>query len=97
MRIGHLRVSLMANEDEPVFADWDQDATAIADRYDLAEPEVIAGEIDDAASMLAGLLDGIAPQAWSRTGTRSDGSVFSIDSFARYMAHDLAHHIHDVS
>lgn len=97
MRLGHLRVSLMANEDVPVFANWDQNATAIADRYDLAEPEVVAVEIDDAAMMLSRLLDSIAPQAWSRTGMRSDGSGFSIDSFARYLVHDLVHHIYDVS
>jgi hypothetical protein len=33
---------------------------------------------------------------WSRTGARSDGARFTVDSFARYMIHDPVHHLHDV-
>ena len=34
--------------------------------------------------------------AWQRTGTRSDGARFTIESFARYALHDVVHHVHDV-
>ena len=34
---------------------------------------------------------------WSRTGNRNDGARFTIDTFARYLLHDVVHHIYDVS
>jgi hypothetical protein len=33
---------------------------------------------------------------WSRPGHRSDGAVFTIDSFTRYLLHDPLHHLWDV-
>lgn len=33
---------------------------------------------------------------WDRTGHRSDGSSFTVDSFARYLLHDPIHHLDDV-
>ena len=37
-----------------------------------------------------------APQ-WDRPGRRSNGSVFTVDTLARYHLHDVEHHLHDVS
>ncbi len=34
---------------------------------------------------------------WQRTGTRSNGDAFTVDTLARYHLHDLVHHAHDVS
>jgi hypothetical protein len=45
-----------------------------------------------AASRFAGL----TPALWQRTGTRTDGARFSVDSFARYLIHDPVHHLHDI-
>jgi hypothetical protein len=39
---------------------------------------------------------GLTPAQWERTGARSDGARFSVDSFARYLIHDPVHHLHDV-
>ena len=33
---------------------------------------------------------------WGRTGYRSDGVAFTIDTFTRYMVHDPVHHVWDV-
>ena len=33
---------------------------------------------------------------WQRPGRRSDGAEFTIDSLARYLLHDVVHHLHDV-
>ncbi len=33
---------------------------------------------------------------WARTGVRSDGAEFTVDSFARYFIHDPIHHLDDV-
>ena len=33
---------------------------------------------------------------WSRTGNRSDGARFTVDTFSQYLVHDVVHHIYDV-
>jgi hypothetical protein len=34
---------------------------------------------------------------WQRTGNRSDGARFTVETFARYFAHDPVHHLYDVT
>ena len=46
--------------------------------------------------MLAARFDGVGDDEWLRTSERSDGSVFTVDSFARYLLHDPIHHLWDV-
>ena len=48
-RIFNDRVRLMLSEDEPRFANWDQDATAIEDDYGSQDPAVVTSELVDAA------------------------------------------------
>ena len=37
-----------------------------------------------------------ALKAWDRRGTRSNGSVFTVESLGRYHLHDVVHHLWDV-
>ena len=96
-RIYDERLRLMLEENHPMFANWDQDATALESRYDLQDPAVIAGEISTAAEAVATRFDTVDGDQWQRTGRRSDGASFTIESFARYFAHDWIHHVWDVS
>jgi len=91
------RVRLMLAEDAPTFANWDQDATAIEKRYDLADPAVVAGELLEAAAAAADLYESVPPDAWSRRGLRSNGSEFTVESLGRYHLHDVVHHTCDVT
>jgi len=50
-----------------------------------------------AATQLADRYDTVPEDAWSRTGHRSDGSSFTIDTISRYLVHDIVHHVHDVT
>jgi SAM-dependent methyltransferase len=89
----------MLQQDEPHFANWDQDATAVEDRYDLQDPAVVGPQVVEAAQTVAAVYDDLAgsdEQTRSRTGVRSDGAVFTIDTLGRYHLHDLVHHAHDV-
>jgi hypothetical protein len=95
-RIFDQRLALMLEADGPTFPNWDQDATAIADRYREQEPVAVAGQLADAADRIAGRFAGLTPAQWERTGSRSDGAHFTVDSFARYLIHDPVHHLHDV-
>jgi hypothetical protein len=91
------RLRLMLDSDDPLFANWDQDATAIADRYAEQDPAVVADELVAAAQALAEAFTIVSGDQWDRPGRRSDGAVFTVDTFARYMIHDPVHHLWDVS
>ena len=39
------RLHLMLDEDDPTFANWDQDETAVADRYGEQDPATVADEL----------------------------------------------------
>ncbi len=86
------RLRLMLAEDDPRFADWDQDRTAREDRYDEQDPAVVGRELAEAAERVAHRYGSVPPDAWDRPGTRSNGSVFTVASLGRYRLHDVVHH-----
>lgn len=90
------RTILMREQDDPLFPNWDQDATADEDRYDEQDPGAVIAELQEAAEALARLLESLAADDWERSGRRSDGASFTIDTLARYMVHDPIHHVWDV-
>lgn len=90
------RLHLMLTEDDPKFENWDQDATAIADRYRQQPPAAVAAQLTEAAQALAARFEAVTGTDWHRGGRRSDGARFTVDSFARYFIHDIVHHLHDV-
>ena len=96
-RIYDERLRLMLTEDGPLFPNWDQDATAVADRYGEQDPARVAVELREAAQALADRFGGVSGYQWERTGSRSDGADFTVESFARYFIHDPLHHLHDVT
>lgn len=96
-RIFDQRLTLMLTADDPFFDNWDQDATAIAQRYDLEDPAAVADAIGAAASELAGDFEQVRGEQWQRTGTRSNGSQFTVLTLGQYCLHDLVHHLHDVN
>jgi hypothetical protein len=87
----------MLTEDGPRFANWDQDVTAVQDNYAAQDPAVVAGELTAAAGVIAAHFGTVAGGQWQRTGSRSDGAHFTVESFARYFVHDPIHHLHDVT
>ncbi|MBT8240983.1 MAG: DinB family protein [Acidimicrobiia bacterium] len=91
------RLELMLAEDGPTFANWNPNLTAEAERYDLQDPAMVAGQLGVAAENLAGRFESLDAADLGRTGHRSDGASFTIESFARYEIHDPLHHLWDVS
>jgi hypothetical protein len=91
-----MRLHLMLDQDAPTFPNWNQDVTAVEQRYGAQDPAAVAAELDGAADRLAASFRGVQADQWQRTGLRSDGAHFTIDSFARYLIHDPIHHLHDV-
>ena len=91
------RLQLMLTEADPLFANWDQDKTAVTERYSEQDPARVATELAAAADTLAARLDGVQGERWERPGRRSDGAHFTIATFARYFIHDPIHHLHDAT
>lgn len=91
------RLALMLDQDDPLFANWDQDATAVADRYGDQDPTTVAEELTAAAEAIAAAFEAVPADAWSRTGRRSDGARFSVETLGRYFVHDPEHHLVDVT
>ena len=56
-RLFDFRLELMLTEDDPMFPNWDQDETAISDRYDLQDPLVVRRELAIAGDLLAERFD----------------------------------------
>ncbi|GAA4681312.1 DinB family protein [Frondihabitans cladoniiphilus] len=95
-RVNTGRFELMLAEDDPTFANWDQDATAVDDDYASQEPLEVVADLLEAAEAVADLLDGVEDSQLGRRGLRSDGSHFTVETLARYFVHDPIHHLHDV-
>ena len=96
-RLYDQRLELMLTQEDPRFPDWDQDETAVADRYGEQDPAEVAVALRQAAFAIAGRFETVTGDQWQRTGTRSDGARFTVETFARYFVHDPVHHLYDVT
>jgi len=95
-RIFAERLVLMLEAENPQFPNWDQDATALASDYASQDPAVVADEVTESGEALADAYTRVGDADWTRTGVRSNGSTFTVDSLGRYLLHDLFHHVWDV-
>ena len=93
----HHRLTLMLSEDDPLYPNWDQDVTAVEERYIEQDPAAVSSQLSDAAGRLADAFDGVRGEQWLRRGRRGDGARFSVAGFGRYMIHDPVHHLFDVT
>ena len=91
------RLTLILAEVDPPFADWDQDATAVEGDYNTQDPAVVGKDLVAAADALADAFAAVPVDQRGRSGRRSDGSTFTVESLARYFVHDPIHHLHDVN
>jgi hypothetical protein len=95
-RIFRERLQLMQTEDDPIFANWDQDATAVEENYFAQQPQQVAQQLSSEAAETAAAFDAVNANELSRPGRRSNGSVFTISTFAVYFLHDIEHHVYDI-
>ena len=84
-RIFERRLHRMLAEDNPLLENWEQDETAVADRYwaQVAWPRGAAAE------RIVSSFAADEGDAWQRAGRCSDGAVFTVETLARYFIHDL--------
>jgi hypothetical protein len=91
------RLALMVDQDDPVFVDWNQDVAAIEGQYHQQDPARVSQDLAAEAEATAAAFDALRSDQWARPGRRSNGSVFTIGTFAVYFLHDIEHHLHDVA
>ena len=91
------RLELMLSQDDPLFPNWDQDETAVADRYAEQDPPRSPRRCARQPQAIADRFEGVTGAQWQRTGNRSDGARFTVETFARYFIHDPVHHLYDVT
>jgi DinB superfamily len=96
-RLYDYRLGLMLAEDDPLFPNWDQDETAVSDRYGEQDPAEVARQLAAAADAVASRFAGVSGDQWSRPGRRGDGAAFTVETFGRYFIHDPVHHLYDVT
>ncbi|WP_109473563.1 DinB family protein [Ornithinimicrobium cavernae] len=90
------RFALAREQDDPAMGNWDQDVAAVEGRYAAELPERVAAQIPERADELLEVLAGYRGTDWDRPVRRSDGVPFTGLTLARYLLHDLEHHLHDV-
>ena len=96
-RLFDARLNLMLTADDPRFDNWDQDETAIRERYAEQDPEVVADQLEAAAQSMVGHIQALRADQLGRTGRRSDGSEFTVVTLLQYFLHDVVHHLWDVT
>jgi hypothetical protein len=96
LRISDARLQLVLIQARPLFPNWDQDQTAIDADYPSQNAHTVASGLVASAARFTADLESLSFREWDRTGQRSDGAVFSVESLARYVAHDPIHHLADV-
>jgi hypothetical protein len=97
LRLYDYRLELMLTTNDPDYPNWDQDETALAERYDQQDPATVIKELAAAAAAIASRFAGVTGGQWDRTGNRSDGATFTVETFGRYFIHDPVHHLYDVT
>lgn len=95
-RLFRERLTLMLEQHDPQFANWDKDETAVESRYAEQDPATVSVELVEAAADVAAVYASVTGDQWQRPGTRSNGSVFTVATLGVYHLHDVVHHLHDI-
>ena len=94
------RILLMLEEDDPVFPQFNPDEESWS-RYNELDRGELADELEAAARRLAGILEDLGPDDWSRSMTRDGGSdgvyQFTVAGLANYAVHESHHHLLDAN
>ncbi|MFF2556764.1 DinB family protein [Nocardia sp. NPDC058058] len=95
--IGGYDASVVIDESGiPMFANWDQDETALAEDYAAQRSAQVAADLRAAAEKTARAYESVPGEELDRPAKRSNGSLFTVRTLGSYFLHDLVHHVHDV-
>ena len=89
--------ALMLTVEGPQYPNWDQDATAVRTGTPIRIRLTSRPSSCSAADFVAARFANVSGDQWQRTGFRSDGAHFTVETFARYFVHDPVHHLYDLT
>lgn len=89
------RVELMLTETVPTFSNWDQDEQAVVNDYLHSDRRAISTDLDRQLELAALTFESVPADSWNRLGLRGDGKVFTVESFACFVLHEVEHHLQD--
>ncbi|GAA4162228.1 DinB family protein [Gryllotalpicola daejeonensis] len=96
-RIMLARLNLMLVLVDPELLNWDQDETAELQNYRAQDPARVTAELAAAGNAIAEAFELVPDADLGRTGRRTDGSRFTVETLAKYFVHDVVHHRWDVT
>lgn len=96
VRVLGQRVEAMLGQEGAPFADYDGETEAVRREFWAADPAAVAREIAAETQRTGTVLARVRGEDWERTGLRGDGRPFTVTELARYLLHDVEHHLHDV-
>lgn len=91
------RVRSMLLHEAPSYPDWDQNEAAAEGGYQDLDPVRVADELATAAGDLLRDAAALSGDELARTGLRSDGFEFTVQTLLQYFFHEVVHHWWDVS
>ena len=84
---------ICCTEDDPLFPNWDQDASAVTHGYEAQDPAQVVDELAAAALDHAVQLNRLRDLT---VGPSRDWASFTVSTITRYMIHDPIHHLWDI-
>lgn len=87
------RLALMLVQEDPEFANWDQDEAAARGNYLGRAVGPVKRDLLTNLHHAAGEFEKVPADLLNRTGRRGDGSAFTVRSLAEYFVHDIEHHM----
>ncbi|MDO4916441.1 MAG: DinB family protein [Rothia sp. (in: high G+C Gram-positive bacteria)] len=88
------RLQLMLVQDNPEFANWNQDAAAAEGDYINRPVGHVKRDLLTNLQHAVAEFNRVPGDLLARRGRRGDGEEFTIQTLAEYFVHDLEHHIH---
>ena len=86
-----------AEREQSDVRELEQDAAAVEGDYFHQAPAEAADQLATEAEATAAAFDAVRQDQWERPSRRSNGSLFTVRTFAIYFLHDVEHHLHDVA
>ena len=99
MRVQNERIARMQREDSPTLTPMGRDERVVEDRYNEQDPTRVAGELVEAAALLATLLAGLDDAGWMRTAVYNypTTQLRAVEWIGTHTVHELQHHRFDIS
>lgn len=89
-----LKVAL--SKKNPTLPEWDREQAAVKGKYAEQDPPQVAYDLARHAGKVADMVDRISGDQWDRSGLRSTGGGFTVESLVRDLLTDVVHQAQSV-